>query len=110
MPDHFREPGRQWARGAVAAAPVDARPRPRLTWAKRTGWCLRYGDASMGSIGGCDLGHNRISDIAAYNLTAGGQPTHHTSVRDAAINLRLRFIAAGFDVDDVPAEILGGGK
>jgi len=90
-----------WGRKPAAAAPLDDRPRPRLTWARREGWCLDYGDDAFASI---TLRRDSI-DVYDFTHTLGDLP-QFASLRDAAINLRLRFIATGFDVDDVPAEIL----
>lgn len=86
------------------AQPEITPPRPRLVWRKLQGWCLRYGDEVFVTIDVCRDG----LDVFDFTHAAGELPSF-TSVRDAAINLRLRFLALGFDVDDVPSEILGGG-
>lgn len=96
-------------RGYVAAygGREDARPRPRLEWSAVTqheGIDLRLGRARVG----CAWHHMLLGWIVRHDALCVADTVHPT-LRDAAINLRLRFIAEGFDVDDVPDEILGGG-
>lgn len=105
MVDRQHEPGKAWAgdrmRGSAAVAD-DGRPRPRLVWSNYMPqrWLLLCGEARVGYIA-------NLGAPPTWRAADGVQQheTEHGSAKDAMINLRLRFIAAGFDV--VPAEILG---
>ncbi len=79
------------------------RPRPRLVWQGppdgRVGWCLDY--TGGGGVIFCSISGGWASDFTAGN--SGG--FDYSSLRAACNTMRQHFIAAGFDVDGVPAEI-----
>ena len=81
----------------------DARPRPRLTWRKANPecWVLELGAVMVGKV--------YPREFCDHTGADPWEVKPATSMRDAAILLRLRLLATGFDVDDVPTVILGGG-
>jgi len=99
---------RSWSRNDEGRLPegTDARPRPRLAWTIDRDLAqdaLRFTRFRLGWVW-----KSGVDGYYVRDATGNATDTKHPTRRDAAINLRLRFVAAGFDVDDVPAEILEG--
>jgi len=77
--------------------------KPRLAWIKRDGWYLMHGDVIFAMV---KASHADVTHV--HDWTGLLELRMPKSFADAARHLRSQFIAAGFDVDDVPEEITGG--